>query len=73
VAWRQEVKYTEYLRHRLEHDEEFYKHWPERVHGTDTYGHILISVPACHIDVDKLLEFDQCVTRRRECPLASVS
>ncbi len=53
------MHYHDYLRERLERDEEFYKLWPERIHGADKMGHITVSIPVPTINTEALMAFDQ--------------
>mmetsp|Transcript_36820 Transcript_36820/g.87137 ORF Transcript_36820/g.87137 Transcript_36820/m.87137 type:complete len:348 (-) Transcript_36820:115-1158(-) len=56
--WRDKVGFYEYFNKRLASDEDFYKNWPERIYGTDQWGHFLQAVRCSQIDTDALLNID---------------
>jgi hypothetical protein len=58
VEWRDKVQYYEYLRNRLERDEDFYNYWPEFIYGNDKYGHPLVCMHVERINIEALSEMD---------------
>lgn len=54
VKWRDEVHHERFLQERLPQDEEFHTVWPERVHGADKYGHLIVASRFQEVDTDSL-------------------
>ena len=58
-AWRREIGYYNFLKHKMEDADNFHKYWPETMCGTDKYGHFLQCLKAGDIDMDKLEAMDE--------------
>ena len=52
--WRASVGYYEFFDTRLPGADDFYKWWPEQIHGSDKYGHFLQCLRAADVDADSL-------------------
>ena len=52
--WRAAVGYYDFLHKRLDRASDFYKWWPESIHGCDKYGHFLQCLCAGSVDADSL-------------------
>lgn len=57
--WRDEVGYYNFLKARLDNDEQFHHLWPETLYGEDKYGHLTVGIRVNTIDTEKLLEMNQ--------------
>eukprot|EP00939_MAST-03C_sp_MAST-3C-sp1_P005377 g5377.t1 len=55
LRWRRSVGYAKFARSRLPDDEMFYQFYPERIMGTDRYGHIVTSTTIGDLNTDVLV------------------
>lgn len=58
VTWRNSIGYYEFFDNKLPGAEDFYKWWPESIHGCDKYGHFLQCLRAGDVDADSLCGMD---------------
>jgi len=62
--WRASVGYYEFFNTRLPGADDFYKWWPEQIHGSDKYGHFLQCLRAADVDADSLEKMDPVMVEK---------
>eukprot|EP00056_Hartaetosiga_gracilis_P001113 m.42324 g.42324 ORF g.42324 m.42324 type:complete len:325 (-) comp10503_c1_seq1:63-1037(-) len=58
AEWRDEVKFYDFLKERIEGDEKFHELWKEDIYGEDQFGHPIIAMHVNDIDTDSLHDMD---------------
>eukprot|EP00293_Proteomonas_sulcata_P008270 CAMPEP_0184307202 /NCGR_PEP_ID=MMETSP1049-20130417/16014_1 /TAXON_ID=77928 /ORGANISM="Proteomonas sulcata, Strain CCMP704" /LENGTH=265 /DNA_ID=CAMNT_0026619645 /DNA_START=3 /DNA_END=800 /DNA_ORIENTATION=+ len=58
MDWRDKVGFYNFFDQHLPMEKEFYEWWPERIYGTDKYGHFLQVIRASEILADKFDDVD---------------
>eukprot|EP00055_Hartaetosiga_balthica_P007473 m.25691 g.25691 ORF g.25691 m.25691 type:complete len:326 (+) comp5790_c0_seq1:321-1298(+) len=56
--WREHVDYYNFLKKRLDQDEEFHNYWKEDIYGEDAFGHPIIAMHVNDVDTDSLHKMD---------------